>query len=253
MSKSEVWDQVHTAYSTGSGKSEAWEDVHKFYGGVATSIKLRQRGLALNKLRKIESETTARNVKRMEEAEKAVSMDTLDKKLENGVKKALNLLHTTDLSEKEIEKQSGLEKLKEAHPWSSSGDNKDYLKVENYIYDNFTKELRKTKSDKREANIQKQIDVFKKKYGSELPKTKAKAIQVPKDYLEAALRVGGFSAEQAKKSAERYNYQGTYGFIIHKSPKSIIISEAKSDFEKQMDTLEKQLDKDIREALSSRL
>jgi hypothetical protein len=71
MSKSEVWDQVHTAYSTGSGKTEAWDDVHKFYGGIATSIKLRQRGLALTGLRKIESETTARNAKRMEEAKKA--------------------------------------------------------------------------------------------------------------------------------------------------------------------------------------
>ena len=78
MSKDEVWNQVSTAYKSGSGKQEAWDDVHKFYGGVATSIKLRQRGLALTGLRKIEADTTARNAKRMEGAKKGPTLTTGD-------------------------------------------------------------------------------------------------------------------------------------------------------------------------------
>jgi hypothetical protein len=110
MSKSEVWDQVHTAYSTSSGKTDAWDDVHKFYGGIATSIKLRQRGLALTGLRKIESETTARNVKRMDE-----------------VKQKEPTLTTGDLEEARAESghsemiNSAIEKLKALPEYSTGG------------------------------------------------------------------------------------------------------------------------------------
>jgi len=61
MSKSEVWEQVHQAYDSGKGKETAWDDVHRFYGGIATSIKLRQRGVSLAKLKQVESETAQRN------------------------------------------------------------------------------------------------------------------------------------------------------------------------------------------------
>lgn len=65
MSKSDVWSQVHSAYDSGQGKAQAWNDVHRFYGGIATSIKLKQRGVSLAKLRQVESETTQRNRDRM--------------------------------------------------------------------------------------------------------------------------------------------------------------------------------------------
>lgn len=65
MSKSDIWSQVHSAYDSGQGKAQAWDDVHRFYGGIATSIKLKQRGVSLAKLRQVESETTQRNRDRM--------------------------------------------------------------------------------------------------------------------------------------------------------------------------------------------
>jgi hypothetical protein len=189
----------------------------------------------------------AREMKKVEEAPKE---NSLDKKLEEGVKKALQMLNTTDLDDYDILKESGLDKLKKENPWSPQGDNKDYLKVENYIYDNFDKESKRLRADKGEQKIQKEIEKFKEVFGSKLPTTKAKAIHVPKKLLEVALRVGGFSPEEAKKGAGRYYYKGDFGFMIHKAPKSIVISEAKSDFEKEMDAAERMLEKDLIEAFS---
>ena len=93
------------------------------------------------------------------------------------------------------------------------------------------------------------VRAFQSKYGSTLPTTKKKAIVIKKDELETALRIAGFSEKKAKEGAERYKYSGTYGFRIHKAPKSIIISEEKSDFEKEMDVLERQMGEDIKASL----
>jgi hypothetical protein len=90
---------------------------------------------------------------------------------------------------------------------------------------------------------------FKSKYGSTLPTNRKKAIVIKKDELETALRIAGFSEKKAKEGAERYRYSGTYGFRIHKAPKSVIISEEKSDFEKEMDMLERQMGEEIKASL----
>lgn len=93
------------------------------------------------------------------------------------------------------------------------------------------------------------IVAFKSKYGSTLPTTRKKAIVIQKDELETALRIAGLSEQKAKEGASRYRYGGKYGFRIHKAPKSIVISEEKSDFEKGMDVLERQMEEDIKASL----
>lgn len=107
----------------------------------------------------------------------------------------------------------------------------------------------KAKEEPPKDDMESKVAAFKAKYGPTLPTTKNKAIVIKKDELEAALRVAGFSPEKAKSGAASYEYMGTYGFIIHKTPKGVKLSEEKSDFAKEMEGHERKLDEDIRAAL----
>lgn len=103
---------------------------------------------------------------------------------------------------------------------------------------------------KGEPTMESKVSAFKAKYGSALPTTKKKAIVIKKDELEAALRVAGFTPEKAKSGAAKYRYMGSYGFIIHKTPKGVTISEEKSDWEKEMDRAERKMGEEIRAAIA---
>ena len=210
----------------------------------------RKREKALAGLRKVEDETKARNTKR-EEMAKRPWYDSY----QNAVEVALLLIEEQpELSMNEIEEGSGINQAKKDYAWSSDSidDNEMYLKVENYIYDNWTKKAEKIFGEREEKEVQEEIKKFKAKYGSQLPTTAAKAIHIPKNMLLVALRVAGFNQKDARNAAIKYNYRGSYGFRIHKTPKRLMISEEKSDFEKKMDVLEKKMEQDLMTALSKK-
>ena len=197
----------------------------------------RKREKALAGLRKVESETKARNTKREEEA-KRPWYDSY----QNAVEVALQLIEDQpELSRKEIEEGSGINQAKEDNSWSrdSVDDNKTHLEVENYIYDNWDKKADKIFEKREEEQVQEDIKKFKAKYGSQLPTTAAKALHIPKNMLLPALRVAGFNQKDAKQAYNKYSYSGTYGFRIHKTPKRLMISEEKSDFDKEWEQVKK--------------
>ena len=131
-------------------------------------------------------------------------------------------------------------------------DNKTHLEVENYIYDNWDKKADKIFEKREEEQVQEDIKKFKAKYGSQLPTTAAKALHIPKNMLLPALRVAGFNQKDAKQAYNKYSYSGTYGFRIYKTPKRLMISEEKSDFDKEMDVLEKRMEQELMASLSKK-
>ena len=174
---------------------------------------------------------------------------------QNAVEVALQLIEDQpELSRKEIEEGSGINQAKEDNSWSrdSVDDNKTHLEVENYIYDNWDKKADKIFEKREEEQVQEDIKKFKAKYGSQLPTTAAKALHIPKNMLLPALRVAGFNQKDAKQAYNKYSYSGTYGFRIYKTPKRLMISEEKSDFDKEMDVLEKRMEQELMASLSKK-